>query len=448
MIFNFCILLVFFFTVSEAQEEQPYIAVIDSTDLREENPFVSQEAKDALFKWSLKQSSGVYKKLIKSEKSSTVGKDTSIRVWLQDTDCPILEKKFSSYADIEAKCNGMGQSKDCTIQFKNPEMKKVSLTCIIRKDVRPEEQPYIAVIDSTDLREENPFVSQEAKDALFKWSLKQSSGVYKKLIKSEKSSTVGKDTSIRVWLQDTDCPILEKKFSSYADIEAKCNGMGQSKDCTIQFKNPEMKKVSLTCIIRKDVRPTQQSDILVDNSADWKKEYPSVAQQAKDALLKWSLKQSSGVYKKLIKSEKSSTVGTDTSIRVWLQDTDCPILAKKFSSYNDIEAQCNGMGQSEDCTIQFKNPDMAKVTLTCIVRKDVKPIVLQSSQNLNGTSAYVLQCDSYQIFMTVRNDRLSTQKMIDSSQLPRKHMCDANPSQNALNELKYESFQGVMCRNH
>ncbi|KRX57431.1 hypothetical protein T09_12294 [Trichinella sp. T9] len=39
-------------------------------------------------------------------------------------------------------------------------------------------------------------------------------------------------------------------------------------------------------------------------------------------------------------------------------------------------------------------------------------------------------------------------KMIDSSQLPRKHMCDANPSQNALNELKYESFQGVMCRNH
>ncbi|KRZ82768.1 hypothetical protein T08_8354 [Trichinella sp. T8] len=444
MIFKFCILLVFFFTVSEAQEEQPYIAVIDSTDLREENPFVSQEAKDALFKWSLKQSSGVYKKLIKSEKSSTVGKDTSIRVWLQDTDCPILEKKFSSYTDIEAKCNGMGQSKDCTIQFENPDMKKVSLTCIVRKDVRP-------------------------------WSLKQSSGVYKKLIKSEKSSTVGKDTSIRVWLQDTDCPILEKKFSSYADIEAKCNGMGQSKDCTIQFKNPDMKKVSLTCIVRKDVRPfhfltlpetilrTQQSDILVDDSVDWKKEYPSVAQQAKDALLKWSLKQSSGVYKKLIKSEKSSTVGTDTSIRVWLQDTDCPILAKKFSSYNDIEAQCNGMGQSEDCTIQFKNPDMAKVTLTCIVRKDVKPelsltvkykayfhltIVLQRSQNLNGTSAYVLQCGSYQIFMTVRNDRLSTQKMIDSSQLPRKHMRDANPSQNALNKLKYESFQGVMCRNH
>ncbi|KRY42349.1 hypothetical protein T01_12116 [Trichinella spiralis] len=236
-----------------------------------------------------------------------------------------------------------------------------------------EEQPYIAVIDSTDLREENPFVSQEAKDALFKWSLKQSSGVYKKLMKSEKSSTVGKDTSIRVWLQDTDCPILEKKLSSYADIEAKCNGMSQSKDCTIRFKNPDMKKVSLTCITRKDVRPTQQSGILVDDSADRKKEYPSVAQQAKDALLKWSLKQSSGVYKKLIKSEKSSTVGTDTSIRVWLQDTDCPILAKKFSSYNDIEAQCNGIGQSEDCTIQFKNPDMAKVTLTCIVRKDVKP---------------------------------------------------------------------------
>ncbi|KRX41552.1 hypothetical protein T06_8447, partial [Trichinella sp. T6] len=48
---------------------------------------------------------------------------------------------------------------------------------------------------------------------------------------------------------------------------------------------------------------------------------------------------------------------------------------EKIFSYNDIEAQCNGMGQSEDCTIQFENPDMAKVTLTCIVRKDVKPNV-------------------------------------------------------------------------
>ncbi|KRX16724.1 hypothetical protein T07_4924 [Trichinella nelsoni] len=283
-----------------------------------------------------------------------------------------------------------------------------------------EEQPYVAVIDSTDLREENPFVSQEAKDALFKWSLKQSSGVYKKLIKSGKSSTVGKDTSIRVWLQDTDCPILEKKFSSYADIEAQCSGMGQSKDCTIQFKNTDMKKVSLTCIIRKDVRPfhflTLPETIL------------------RDALFKWSLKQSSGVYKKLIKSEKSSTVGKDTSIRVWLQDTDCPILAKKFSSYNDMEAQCNGMGQSEDCTIQFKNPDMAKVTLTCIVRKDVKPqlsltvkykIVLQSSQNLDGTSAYDFLLSCLENIMR-----------------------DANPSQNALNEFKCELFRGVMCRNH
>ncbi|KAL1227233.1 Protein SDS23 [Trichinella pseudospiralis] len=387
MTFKFYILLVFFSTLSKAQ------MLGGATHWGEDDPFMTQKAKDALLSWTLKQQSGTYKKLIKFEESSTMGTTTLMVVKLQDTNCTVSAENFSSYTDIEKHCSGQGEMEDCTIEYKYRDTTTATIACTPgkkeEKEAQLEEQSDIPVSDSSDLREENLFVSQEAKDALLKWSLKQSSGVYKKLIKSEKSSTMGADTSIRVWLQDTDCPILAKKFSSYADIEAQCNGMGQSKDCRIQFKNPDMTKVSLTCIVRKDVRPTQQSDIPFGDLADLREENLFVSQEAKDALLKWSLKQSSGVYKKLIKSEKSSTIGADTSIRVWLQDTDCPILAKKFSSYADIEAQCNGMGQSKDCRIQFKNPDMAKVSLTCIVRKDVRPMLLQNSRKFDGRTLFL-----------------------------------------------------------
>ncbi|KRY95571.1 hypothetical protein T11_299, partial [Trichinella zimbabwensis] len=63
--------------------------------------------------------------------------------------------------------------------------------------------------------------------------------------------------------------------------------------------------------------------------------------KAKDALLSWTLKQPSGIYKKLIKFEESSTMGITTLMVVKLQDTNCTVSAERFSSYADIEKHCS-----------------------------------------------------------------------------------------------------------
>ncbi|KRZ66729.1 hypothetical protein T10_13644, partial [Trichinella papuae] len=101
---------------------------------------------------------------------------------------------------------------------------------------------------STQWGRDDPVMLPKALEALFASDSRQQSGVFHKLVRLEESSTMGTTTTMQVVLQDTDCQVSSEQLSSYSDVLAKCEGQGQQKECTIQYKYRMPSTATVTCL--------------------------------------------------------------------------------------------------------------------------------------------------------------------------------------------------------
>ncbi|KRY78112.1 hypothetical protein T4A_9578 [Trichinella pseudospiralis] len=245
MIFIHCILVIFFFTVAEAWllGESTHYGSGDSTML--------PKAQEALFASDLRQKSGVFHKLVTLEESSTMGISTTMEVVLQDTDCQVSSKQFSSYSDVLAKCEGHGQQKICTIQYKYRNPSTATVTCIeeveelIVPTIVPQAAPMLG--GTTKYTDSDSLVKEKVKQAIFESDRKKTRGTYLVLDKIVEGSTMGISSSFEVLVKETACPIRVKAFDSYEQVYAKCPGFGDSKKCTVEYRYLDPTKSTVEC---------------------------------------------------------------------------------------------------------------------------------------------------------------------------------------------------------
>ncbi|KRX98078.1 hypothetical protein T4E_9 [Trichinella pseudospiralis] len=372
MTFMHCILVVFLFAVGKAE------LLGGTTRWGRDDPIVLPKAQEALFASDLRQKSGVFHKLVTLEESSTMGISTTMEVVLQDTDCQVSSEQFSSYSDVLAKCEGHGQQKICTIQYKYRNPSTATVTCIeeVEELIVPTIVPRRGQMlgETTKYTDSDSLVKEKVKQAIFESDRKKTRGTYLVLDKIEEGSTMGISSSFQVLVKETACPIRVKAFDSYEELYKKCSGFGDSKRCTVEYKYFD---------------PTKST--LLGGTTRWGRDDPIVLPKAQEALFASDLRQKSGVFHKLVTLEESSTMGISTTMKVLLQDTDCQVSSEQFSSYSDVLAKCEGHGQQKICTIQYKYRNPSTATVTCIEEVEeliVPTIVPRRAPMLGGTTKY------------------------------------------------------------
>ncbi|KRZ01260.1 hypothetical protein T11_6158 [Trichinella zimbabwensis] len=245
MTFMHCILVAFFFSVAEAQ------LLGASTQWGRDDAVMLPKAQEALFASDSKQQSGVFHKLVRLEESSTMGTTTTMQVVLQDTDCQVSSEQFSSYSDVQEKCEGQGQQKECTIQYKYRMPSTATITCleeveeVIEQTIVPQRSQMLG--GTTRYTDSNSRIKEEVKRAIFESDRKKRKGTYHLLDKILEGSTMGISSTFQVLVKETACPVRVKAFASYEEIYTWCSGFGDSKVCTVEYKYFDPTKSTVKC---------------------------------------------------------------------------------------------------------------------------------------------------------------------------------------------------------
>ncbi|KRZ40308.1 hypothetical protein T4C_13265 [Trichinella pseudospiralis] len=216
-----------------------------------DDPIVLPKAQEALFASDLRQKSGVFHKLVTLEESSTMGISTTMKVFLQDTDCLVSSAVLFSYSDVLEKCEGQGQLKECTIEYKYLTPSTATLSCeeeveeVIEQIIVPQAAPMLG--GTTKYTDSDSLVKEKVKQAIFESDRKKTRGTYLVLDKIVEGSTMGISSSFQVLVKETACPIRVKAFDSYEEVYAKCPGFGDSKKCTVEYRYLDPTKSTVEC---------------------------------------------------------------------------------------------------------------------------------------------------------------------------------------------------------
>ncbi|KRY50177.1 hypothetical protein T03_17187 [Trichinella britovi] len=267
MSFMHCIFAVLFFAVGEAQ------ILGETTHYGRNDPVMLRNAHEALFSSDLKQESGVFHKLLELEESSTMGILTTMKVVMQDTDCPV-SFVYSSYYDVLHYCHGKGRRKYCTLEYRyrtpstatlsecfeeveeplivpqrvqrvNGRTIYIDPTADVEEQIVPQRSQMLG--GTTRYNDSNVRVKEEVKQAIFESDKKKSSGTYLLLDKILDGLNMGISSRFQVLVKETECNIKEKAYDSYKDVYANCSGSGDSKVCSVEYKYFDPTKSTVEC---------------------------------------------------------------------------------------------------------------------------------------------------------------------------------------------------------
>ncbi|KRX44447.1 hypothetical protein T05_13622 [Trichinella murrelli] len=238
MSFMHCIFAVLFFAVGEAQ------ILGETTHYGRNDPVMLRNAHEALFSSDLKQESGVFHKLLELEESSTMGILTTMKVVMQDTDCPV-SFVYSSYYDVLHYCHGKGRRKHCTLEYRY----RTPSTATLSECFEEVEEPLIVpqrvqrvngrtiYIDSTADVEEQ--IVPQRSQMLGGTTRYNDSNVH--------GLNMGISSRFQVLVKETECSIKERAYDSYKDVYENCSGSGDSKVCSVEYKYFDPTKSTVEC---------------------------------------------------------------------------------------------------------------------------------------------------------------------------------------------------------
>ncbi|KRY12204.1 hypothetical protein T12_7360, partial [Trichinella patagoniensis] len=406
MSFMHCIFAVLFFAVGEAQ------ILGETTHYGRNDPVMLRNAHEALFSSDLKQESGVFHKLLELEESSTMGILTTMKVVMQDTDCPV-SFVLLSYYDVLVNCQGEGRRKHCVMEYthRNPSKATVSKCfeeveepLIVPQRVKMIGGRAVYIDSNADMEEQmqmlgetthygrnDPVMLPKAREALFSSDSKEQSGVLHKLVELEESSTMGILTTMKVVIQDTDCRV-SSAYSSYYDVLHYCHGKGRRKHCTLEYRyrTPStaaisecFEEVEEPLIVPQRVQRVNGRTTYIDSTADVEEQIVPqrsqmlggttryndsnvrVKEEVKQAIFESDKKKSSGTYLLLDKILDGLNMGISSRFQVLVKETECNIKEKAYDSYKDVYENCSGSGNSKVCSVEYKYFDPTKSTVEC-----------------------------------------------------------------------------------
>ncbi|KAL1236513.1 Glycosyl hydrolase family [Trichinella spiralis] len=388
MSFMHCIFVVLFFAVGEAQ------ILGETTHYGRNDPVMLRNAHEALFSSDLKQESGVFHKLLELEESSTMGILTTMKVVMQDTDCPV-SFALLSYYDVLVNCQGEGRRKHCTMEYthRNPSKATVSKCfeeveepLIIPQRVKMIGGRAVYIDSNADVEEQMQMLGETTH-----YDSKEQSGVLHKLVELEESSTMGILTTMKVVIQDTECRV-SSAYSSYYDVLHYCHGKGPRKHCTLEYRHRTpstatvsecFEEVEEPLIVPQRVQRVNGRTIYLDSSDDVEEQVVSqrsqllggttkytdsnvhIKEEVKQAIFESDKKKSSGTYLLLDKIVEGFNMGISSRFQVLVKETECDIKEKAFNSYEDVYKNCSGSGDSKVCSVEYKYFDPTKSTVEC-----------------------------------------------------------------------------------